>query len=524
MKLLNVLLVAYSFPPAGGVGVLRAASLARYLPAEGIRLDVLTARNASAVGADAALLKQIPAEVFVHRTVTLDLPFGIKKWIKKLIAGRNSSNDAAAADPAAKPNFLKRALQDILLPDPQVTWLPVLTRAARGIVRKRKIDLVLITVPPFSSVLLVERLRAEFPRLPIVVDFRDEWISTTIGLVSFSRSERAWQVARSAEASAVTNATAIVAVTEAARREIRSRYPQEPEGKFHLIPNGFDVARMPLADPRRGNRGDRILIVYAGSIYGSTEPTWLVQALQSLPDEVKARFRLRFIGHIEEPRFREALLQLGEMVEFMGFLPHDEAMAAIGEADYALLITHDPLNVAAKFYDYAGAGKPILATVHPGGEVRRLLEEMRAGWWVGSRDVEAIRQLFVEAAVRADALCNEFHPDTGKVAQYERGVLAQRYAALLKSIAANQRECDSQALAAQLARSGEQHCSRSRSSAGIFQARRSPRRAGRPIRFCRFFPARPTCGSSIPTQVIRLCSGRAVEGTTNSTPPIALPV
>jgi hypothetical protein len=130
-------------------------------------------------------------------------------------------------------------------------------------------------------------------------------------------------------------------------------------------------------------------------------------------------------------------------------------MAAIGEADYALLITHDPLNVAAKFYDYAGAGKPILATVHPGGEVRRLLEEMRAGWWVGSRDVEAIRQLFVEAAVRADALCNEFHPDTGKVAQYERGVLAQRYAALLKSIAANQRECDSQALAAQLARSGE---------------------------------------------------------------------
>ena len=52
MSLLNVLLVTYSFPPAGGVGVLRAASLARYFPAEGIRLDVLTTRNASAVGSD----------------------------------------------------------------------------------------------------------------------------------------------------------------------------------------------------------------------------------------------------------------------------------------------------------------------------------------------------------------------------------------------------------------------------------------------------------------------------------------
>jgi hypothetical protein len=70
MTPLNVLLVTYSFPPAGGVGVLRAASLARYLPSQGIRLDVLTTRNASAVGADYALLEDIPAEVNVHRTFT----------------------------------------------------------------------------------------------------------------------------------------------------------------------------------------------------------------------------------------------------------------------------------------------------------------------------------------------------------------------------------------------------------------------------------------------------------------------
>ena len=46
MSALNVLLVTYRFPPVGGTGVMRASSLARYLPAEGIRLDVLTTRNA----------------------------------------------------------------------------------------------------------------------------------------------------------------------------------------------------------------------------------------------------------------------------------------------------------------------------------------------------------------------------------------------------------------------------------------------------------------------------------------------
>jgi hypothetical protein len=459
MKLLNVLLVTYSFPPVGGTGVMRAASLARYLPAEGIRLDVLTARNASAVGSDPSLLREIPAEVAVHRTLTLDLPFGIKKWIKRLIAGsKPPSGQAVSPAASSKPHFLKRVIQDILQPDPQVTWLPVLARAARRIVRKRKIDLVLITVPPFSSVLLVEKLRKEFPQLAIVVDFRDEWLTTTFDLVSFlfSCSERTRKIAQAAEASAVTNATAVVGVTEAARRQIRARYPQEPDGKFHLLPNGFDATRLVRSALSAKPRPEgKIIVTYVGTIYASTEPTALVQALQSLPSEVKSRFRLRFIGHIEEPSFREALLQLGEMVELIGYLPQREAMAAMSETDYVLLINHDPLNVGGKFYDYAGGGKPILGAVHPEGETRRLLEELRAGWWAGNRDVEGIRLLFIDVAARGNSRLNEFHPNREKIVQYERKVLAQRYAGLLHSIAGRERECDAQAPAAQPAGTGE---------------------------------------------------------------------
>jgi len=448
MTILNVLLVTYSFPPVGGTGVMRAASLARYLPAEGVRLDVLTARNASAVGTDHTLLREIPAEVTVHRTITFDLPFGIKKGIKRLIAGAKSPTGQAAGPAASgKPHFLKKVLQDILQPDPQVTWLPMLTRAARRIVRQRKIDLVLITAPPFSSVLLVERLRKEFPCLAIVVDFRDEWLSTTFDLVSFlfTRSERARNFAVAAEASAVTNATAVVAVTEAARHEIRARYPQEPDGKFHLIPNGFDTTRLCRSASSPEPRPDgKIVVTHIGTVYASTEPTMLVEAVQSLPPEVKSRFTLRFIGHIEEPRFREALLQLGDMVELKGFLPQSEALAAMNETDYVLLINHDPLNVGGKFYDYVGGGKPILGAVHAEGETRRLLDEMRAGWWASDHDVDAIRQLFIDAATRGDSLLTAFQPDVEKIAQYERKVLAQRYAALLHSIADRQREGGSQ--------------------------------------------------------------------------------
>ena len=390
--MIRVLLVSYSFPPAGGVGVLRAASFARYLPDEGIRLDVLTVRNAAAVGTDSTLLNEIPAGVTVHRTLTLDLPFGVRKGLKRLVSGTKSPvgrTVTLGTGAVSKPRFLKRLIGEALLPDPQVTWLPFLKRAARQIIRVRSIDIVLITVPPFSSVLLVEKLKEEFPHLTIVVDFRDEWLSSTIDLVSFNSSERARKMARQIEASAVKSATAVVAVTEAARREIRSRYPLEPASKFHHIPNGFDATRLhpsPLSVRQRAD--GKIIVTYVGTVYSSTEPTALVEAVQSLPPEVKSRFTLRFIGHIEEPRYREALLQLGEMVELKGYMPQHEALQMMNESDYVLLVTHDRLNVSAKFYDYVGSGKPILACVHPEGDVRKLLEELRAGWWADSKDLE----------------------------------------------------------------------------------------------------------------------------------------
>ena len=456
MKKLNVLLVSYAFPPMGGTGVMRASSLARYFPGEEIRLDVVTARNASAVGSEPTLLKEIPSEVTIHRTVTLDLPFGIRKRIKRLVSSTKPSvGKAASAAGPGKPGLLKKILQNVLQPDPQVVWLPALTRAARRIVQKRNIDVVLITAPPFSSILLVEKLRKQFPRLAIVVDFRDEWLTTNFDLVSFlfTSSDRTRKMAQSAEAGAVRSATAIVAVTEAARREIRNRYPQEPDSKFHLVPNGFDATKLHRFAPAPASAADsKIIVTYVGTVYASTEPTTLVQAFQSLPADVKSRFQLRFIGHIEEPRFREALLQLGETVELTGFLPQHQALAAMNETDYVLLINHDPLNVGGKFYDYVGGGKPILGAIHADGETRRLFDELRAGWWAGNQDVEGIRQLFIDAAARGKSLATAFQPDLEKIARYERKVLAQRYAALLHSIAREQHGSDAEGPTAEVGR------------------------------------------------------------------------
>src|SRR5579864_1547916 len=97
---LNVLLITFSFPPAGGVGVLRALSLAKYLPENDVRVDVLTARNAPSVGKDLTLLAQVPDSVTVHRAWTLDLPFAIRKRLKKAVSGAGAKGGSSTEDAA----------------------------------------------------------------------------------------------------------------------------------------------------------------------------------------------------------------------------------------------------------------------------------------------------------------------------------------------------------------------------------------------------------------------------------------
>ena len=456
---MNLLLITFSFPPAGGVGVLRALSLAKYLPQDGVRVDVLTARNAPAVGKDLSLLQQVPPQVTVHRTWTLDLPFWLRKSVKKMVTGGRAKSTSGATAPFKEVSFraersgaeesphssrraersagnpLKQMIANMLLPDPQIGWLPFALPAAEDIIRKRAIDAVVITVPPFSSVRLATRLRKIFPSLPIIVDFRDEWLTTTLDLVSFNSNSRARMVAHKAEAEAVRDATAVVLVTEAAKRELQSRYPGVPKEKFICIPNGYDTPPPTIQPASATTRTPQqnVVLTYIGTVYGSTAPGTFIEAVKGLPDDLRSRLRIRFIGHIETPAYREQLLSLGDTVELKGFVPQAEALAAIQSTDYLLLITHDRINVAAKFYDYLGGGKPILGAVHRDGDVRRLLEETRAGSWADVDDPQAIRRMLVEALDPTSGPASS--PDYERIAAYHRRPLASRYATLLRDLA-----------------------------------------------------------------------------------------
>src|ERR1044072_788088 len=73
----KLLIISYLFPPAGGIAVQRALSLAKYLPGCGFDVHVLSARNAAGPVSDPDLLRQVPVEVTLHSAFTPEIPFAI---------------------------------------------------------------------------------------------------------------------------------------------------------------------------------------------------------------------------------------------------------------------------------------------------------------------------------------------------------------------------------------------------------------------------------------------------------------
>ena len=64
----------------------RALSFAKYLPAHGYEVHVVTAGNAATPVLDPGLLKHIPPQVKIHRCFTPEIPFYMRKKIWGLLA------------------------------------------------------------------------------------------------------------------------------------------------------------------------------------------------------------------------------------------------------------------------------------------------------------------------------------------------------------------------------------------------------------------------------------------------------
>lgn len=427
----RILIVAYFFPPAGGVSVQRALSLVKYLPAPGCRVDILTTRNGVYPVTDDSLLRQVPGWVQVHRAFTPEPPYALRKRIWQSVEKPIQPTGRSSRLISSFQRLTRDMVLNLFFPDPQVLWNRWAYAKGARLIEERGYDTLVVTAPPFSSFLVGNKLRRRFPRLRLVSDFRDDWLGLYLNAVDSLASEGKRESVLRIERATVDTSDLIVASTGSTLRNIRARYPAQPDSKFAVVHNGYDPAALRPV-PQSAAAGARMVVTYVGTVYRPCSPRSYLDALDSLPEEVRSQIETRFVGRVTDA---EAHVFEGRRsaVRRIGFVPHADALRHMADSDFLLLVVDDERALAQKTFEYLGTGKPIIALTPPRGETGTLIEAARAGHVADPRDVPGIAALLQRLYQARREGRHALQPDWELIRQFERPQLAARYRALIQA-------------------------------------------------------------------------------------------
>ncbi len=414
----NVLVLAYYFPPLGLSGVQRIAKFVKYLPDSGWNPTVLTAEPGGYFAFDEDLLRELTERrIPIHRTRSVDPTrvFGTSTSVK--------------LPPEGRRKLLSTLSQWIFLPDNKVGWMPFAYREAARLLRGGAFDVILSTAPPYSSHMVAARLARKF-RLPLVLDYRDDWLGNPRHVYPTPLHRAAHGAL---ERRAGGQADAIVTINPVLAGAIYDRLGVP----VTVIPQGFDPDDYPKTSANPSPQSDQLHFMYTGVFYDRQTPEPFLRGLAELirrnPD-VAGRVRATFVGLFpDECRPLLSALALQDVVEILPYERHREAMSRVSRADVAWLVVGEGPGQrgisTGKLFAYAGASIPILGIV-PRGAAHEMLEAYGASWTAHPDDPEAIYRTLARIfrAWEKGALPE---PDPAFVAGYDRQVLTGKLADVL---------------------------------------------------------------------------------------------
>ena len=438
----KVLMIARAFPPFLPVGYsIRVIKFIKYLPALGWSPVVLSVDDKKEyetlpkLGSDKLLLEILPT-VAIHRTQTGEPSLDYLK--KEMDFGRK--------------NFLTNAIvkvfggarrwvyRNLFLPDSMLTWLPFAVGRGMRVVKNEGIDVIFATCPPHSTALIGAVLK-QLTGKPLVLDFRDDWIDTPWYLAKPALSRL---IEKMLERWAVNKADKVILVTEWSRKAFQGRYPVQPREKFILISNGCDLGDLEaLKSIMPVHRAAKFTVVHAGSLNVSSvwgrNPAGLFQAIQKILQEnpqLKESLVFKFAGGLPE-EFRKLADEMGlsDVIQGLGYLPHDEVLRLIKSADLLLAMNYEGWStlIPGKIYEYWAVGGPPIMLLSCPGAAADFVKLHNLGYAVDPFDVDGIHQIIL-TVYRQSKTSSPIRITSNGVEAFDRKALTNKLAQILSMI------------------------------------------------------------------------------------------
>ncbi len=331
----KLILVSYFYPPhSWSIGAVRPLWFSRLLPNHGWSVWVFTSGG--------------PAK---------DESFGKPETDSAgPVVLRTRGSELRSSAPPGVSTLGKRIARLFLWPDSRRFWLREAGRL-EALVKEIVPDLILACAPPYTDILLAERV-SDRTGIPFAVDLWDPWAEDVYEM--YPTPLHRWLTTR-AEARIIRKARLTVAVNPAMEDALAARYP---EGRFTTITFGYDPGEMPSSP---APTGQRLHIAYLGSMFGEHKrPEGLFGGLMSLPDDLPVEFS--FVGN-KSPEAKALIRRLAGrfLVRESDYLPHSEAMRVAASAHALLILSargpHYEIISPGKTFEAIGSQRAILGVV-----------------------------------------------------------------------------------------------------------------------------------------------------------------
>jgi len=409
----NVLIIAYHYPPLGGGGVFRTLKFTKYLPQFGFQPYVLTVKNAMYPLRDPTLLKDVPQEVRIVKTFSLEHNLFLMPFYA-----------------------LRTTPKWIFTPDINIGWLPFAVRRGEELIDKEGVDLIYATAPAYSS-LLIGYLLKKTTGKPLVIDFRDPWTQNVFIKYPTMLHKK---IEEKMEKAVLKFADYIITTSEPIRLKLIEKYPFM-EGKCATITNGFDPDDFKGLKTRKLPKSFRI--VHTGSLYGLQTGKQFLLAIKKLIDEkpaLRKKLEVIFIGsHDKETLLLVQKLGLEDVVRLISYVSHRECLELMLSSHLLLLLitakgSHGEGILTGKLFEYLASRRPILAIAPENGVAASMVKSLKAGVVVPADNIELMKKTILNSYEMWKQ--GKLVETTGDVSIYDRRLLTHCLANIFEKVTA----------------------------------------------------------------------------------------
>lgn len=367
----HILIISYTFPPYPGIGGRRWAKFAKYLQRRGYVVHVICSENPYEKNSE---WTRDTEGIDIHR-LPLKYPKSLILFPNDVLGKIRYRWDKWSVQLFSTGNYYDRAL----------FWKKQLTLKAQELIGKHRIKNVIATGAPFHILSHTVNLKAIFPKLNVIIDFRDLWTRdlSISGLASMSsrRLEKEMEMERST----VTHADHVISVADEMTKYFRSVSGKD---NCHTIVNGFDEDDFAFLTPFTRKDVQRIKFVYTGNLYNDIDYVFLpfCHALGKLKTErsdLYAQVQFDFYGTYPKVYLDMVNDKNLDVIHFHSSIPLNQVLQKINEADYGLLFLNNTysFSLSTKFCEYLALKKKIVLFSSE-GQASDFICNHHLGYWI----------------------------------------------------------------------------------------------------------------------------------------------